>query len=212
MIEVLLIIVATVILSIKGFNDRLFFEKYKFNIRNIQNKEYIRMFSSGFLHVDYTHLFFNMFTLYMFSNILLEVFGILYFVIYFMSMFTGSLFTLYLHRNEPRYSAVGASGAVTGVVYTAIILYPQMSLYLFLIPIPIPAYMFGIGYLLFSLYGMTKLNDGIGHTAHFGGAFGGILSMFLFGMSYVVTNYQMVILLLLPFLLLIVNRVRNKNI
>ncbi len=212
MIEVLLIIVATVILSIKGFNDRLFFEKYKFNIRNIQNKEYIRMFSSGFLHVDYTHLFFNMFTLYMFSNILLDVFGVLYFVIYFLSMFMGSLFTLYLHRNEPRYSAVGASGAVTGIVYAAIILHPQMSLYLFFIPIPIPAYIFGIGYLLFSLYGMAKLNDGIGHTAHFGGAFGGILSMFLFGMSYVVTNYQMVILLLLPFLLLIVNRVRNKNI
>ncbi len=212
MIEVLLIIIVTVILSIKGFNDRLFFEKYKFNIRNIQNKEYIRMFSSGFLHVDYTHLFFNMFTLYMFSNILLDVFGVLYFVIYFLSMFMGSLFTLYLHRNEPRYSAVGASGAVTGIVYAAIILHPQMSLYLFFIPIPIPAYIFGIGYLLFSLYGMAKLNDGIGHTAHFGGAFGGILSMFLFGMSYVVTNYQMVILLLLPFLLLIVNRVRNKNI
>ena len=84
------------------------------------------------------------------------------------------LFGYGYHYNDQYYTAVGASGAVTGVLFSALLLYPQIELYLFFIPIPIPGYLFGIGYILYTLYGMKSQNDSIGHTAHFGGAIGGI--------------------------------------
>src|SRR5699024_11815596 len=92
-------------------------------------------------------------------------------IIYLGSLILGNLFSYYFHRNEPYYTAVGASGAVMGVLYAAILLQPNMMLGLFFI-IPIPAYLFGIGYLLYSIYGMKKRIGNIGHDAHFGGAMG----------------------------------------
>lgn len=81
------------------------------------------------------------------------------------------------HKNDYGYRAVGASGAVTGVLYSAILLQPDMMLGIFFV-IPMPAYIFGILYLLYSIYGMKAKNDNIGHTAHFGGAVGGYLITF----------------------------------
>uniref|UniRef100_UPI0026151926 rhomboid family intramembrane serine protease n=1 Tax=Flavobacterium sp. TaxID=239 RepID=UPI0026151926 len=168
------IIAANVMFSYKGFTDISFFRKYEFHIGSIRAGEQTRMFSSAFLHADWAHLFFNMFTLYMFAPVVTEYFGSLSFLlIYIGSLLCGSLLTLVFHKEDFSYRAVGASGAVTGVLYSAILLNPDMSLYLFFIPIPIPAYLFGIGYLLYSIYGMKAKNDNIGHTAHFGGAIGG---------------------------------------
>ena len=105
------IIAANVIISMKGFNDFSFFEKYKFNIASIRRGEQVRMFSSGFLHVDYTHLFFNMLTLYFFANVVIGGVGVTKFIIiYLLSLIVGNLLSYFFHRDEYHYSAVGASG------------------------------------------------------------------------------------------------------
>jgi membrane associated rhomboid family serine protease len=201
----LLLIGITVLTSLKGFNDISFFRKYEFHIGSIRAGENVRMFSSAFLHADWGHLFFNMFTLYMFAPVVINYMDSFSFlVIYFGSLVFGSLLTLLFHKDEYSYRAIGASGAVTGVLYSAILLHPDMSLYLFFIPIPIPAYIFGIGYLLYSIYGMKAKNDNIGHTAHFGGAIGGYLITILKQPEMLTENTFMVVLLAIPIVLLFV--------
>lgn len=198
------IIAVTVLFSYKGFNDLQFFRKYEFHIGSIRAGEQIRMFSSGFLHADLGHLFFNMFTLYMFAPVVINYFGEASFLlVYMISLAFGSLLTLLMHKNDYSYRAIGASGAVTGIIYSAILLQPDMMLGLFYV-IPIPAYLFGIGYLLYSIYGMKAKNDNIGHTAHFGGAIGGYLITLIKEPSMFVENTFMVVLLSIPIIILFV--------
>jgi len=198
------IIVATVLFSYKGFNDLYFFRKYEFHIGSIRAGEHIRMISSGFLHADLGHLFFNMFTLYIFAPVVINYFGDISFIlIYLISLVFGSLLTLVMHKNDYSYRAIGASGAVTGIIYSAILLQPDMMLGLFYV-IPIPAYLFGIGYLLYSIYGMKAQNDNIGHTAHFGGAIGGYLITIIKQPSMLEDNIFMVLLLAIPIVILFI--------
>ena len=204
-IVVIALIAANVLISIKGFNDFSFFEKYKFHIGGIRRGEQIRIFSSGFLHVDVTHLFFNMFTLYFFADEIIRHFGAVSFlIIYIVSLVAGSLLALFFHKDDYHYSAVGASGAVTGILYAAILLEPDMSLGFIFLPIPIPAYVFGIGYLLYSIYGMKNQLGNIGHTAHFGGAVGGYVTTLLFRPSLIIDHTLMVILLAIPIIVLFI--------
>jgi membrane associated rhomboid family serine protease len=201
---VLLIIIANVLVSMKGFKDYGFLEKYKFQISSILSGEKIRLFTSGFLHVDWMHLGFNMYALYLFGGIVTGMLGIPSFlIIYTLSLLAGNLYSLKYHKNEPYYSAVGASGAVSGIVYSSILLYPDMSLYLFFIPIPIPGYIFGIGYLIYSIYGMKKQIGNVGHSAHLGGAIGGFAITLLLNPSLFYTNKLMVLLLAVPIVLLL---------
>ncbi len=207
----IIIIAANVIVSLKGFKDFSFFEKYKFNIGGIRRREQIRMLSSGFLHVDEMHLMFNMLTLYFFAGPVIGHLGELNFlIIYLGSLVMGNLLSYYFHKNEYHYSAVGASGAVTGVLYAAILLNPGMSLYMFFIPIPIPAYIFGIGYLLYSIYGMKNRVGNIGHDAHFGGAIGGYVITLVIAPWLFSQNLLMVFLLAVPIILLYVMRKTGK--
>ena len=163
------------------------------------------MFTSGFLHVDISHLFFNMFTLYFFADVVISWFGPgKFLIIYFISLLAGSLLALFFHKDEPFYSAVGASGAVTGVLYAAILLYPDMQLGIMFIPIPLPAYVLGIAYLLYSIYGMKSRLGNIGHTAHFGGAIGGYATTLLFKPELFVTDTFIVVLLAVPIIILFV--------
>ena len=201
----IVIIAVTILFSLKGFNDVAFFRKYEFHIGSIRAGEQIRIVSSGFLHGDMGHLFFNMFTLYMFAPVVINYFGSAsFFLIYMASLVFGSLLTLWMHKNDYSYRAIGASGAVIGILYSAILIDPSMNLYLFFIPIPIPAYLFGIGYLLYSTYGMKAKNDNIGHTAHFGGAIGGYLITLLKEPAMLVDNTFMVVLLAIPIAILFV--------
>ncbi|HMR16301.1 MAG: rhomboid family intramembrane serine protease [Confluentibacter sp.] len=207
----IIIIASNVIISYKGFSDYAFFDRYKFQVGAIQRGDKLRMFSSGFLHVDTQHLLFNMITLYFFAGPVIQyvqAFGFV--VIYLVSLVAGSLLSLYFHRNEYHYTAVGASGAVTGVLYAAILLRPDMSLYLFFIPIPIPAYLFGIGYLLYSIYGMKNQIGNIGHDAHFGGAIGGFVTALILAPYLFQTNLLMIGLLLIPIALLFVLKKMGK--
>ena len=201
----IIIIAANVIISFKGFEDRSFFERYKFNVGSIRRNEHERMFTSGFLHADTMHLLFNMFTLYFFADAVIQPLGSFNFVIiYIVSLLFGSLLSLYFHKEEYWYSAIGASGAVTGILYSAILLDPGMSLYMFFVPVPIPGYVFGIGYLLYSIYGMKKRIGNIGHDAHFGGAIGGYFITLLLKPSLLETDLTYVVLLAVPIVILFV--------
>lgn len=207
----IILIAANILFSLKGFNDLSFFRKFEFHIGSIRAGEQIRMITSGFLHADWGHLFFNMFTLFMFAPVVINYFGSTSFLlIYVASLIFGSLLTLVMHKNEYNYRAIGASGAVTGILYSAILINPSMSLYLYFIPIPIPAYLFGIGYLLYSIYGMKAKRDNIGHTAHFGGAIGGYLITLIKEPSMFVNNTSMVLLLAIPIVILFVMAKMDK--
>lgn len=207
----IIIIAANVIISYKGFGDYSFFDKYKFNVGGIQRGEKIRLFSSGFLHVDTQHLLFNMLTLYFFAPVVITLLNPFYFIlVYVGSLLLGSLLSLHFHKKEYHYSAVGASGAVTGILYAAILLRPEMELYLFFIPIPIPAYIFGVGYLLYSIYGMKNRVSNIGHDAHFGGAIGGYLITLILSPGLFKTNLLMIGLLAVPIVLLFVLKRMGK--
>jgi membrane associated rhomboid family serine protease len=195
----ILIIVANVLFSYKGFNDIAFFRKYEFHIGSIRSGEQIRMFSSAFLHADMGHLFFNMLTLYFFAPVVIGHFGSTTFVlIYLTSLAFGSLLTLIMHKNDYSYRAIGASGAVMGILYSAILINPEMSINF------IPAPIFGIGYLLYSIYGMKSKNDNIGHTAHFGGAIGGYVLTLVEEPSMIENKMVMIIVLAIPIVILFV--------
>ena len=198
------IIVVNVLISYKGFNDLSFFRKYEFHVGSIRSGEQIRMLSSGFLHADMMHLIFNMLTLWFFAPVVINHLGSFSFIlVYFGSLIFGSLLTMVFHKNDYGYRAVGASGAVTGVLYSAILLQPDMMLGIFFI-IPMPAYLFGILYLLYSIYGIKAKNDNIGHTAHFGGAVGGYLITLVKEPTLLVEHTLMVIVLVIPIIVLFV--------
>lgn len=199
-IVLLVILVANALISYKAFNDSSFFRKYEFHIGSIRSGEQYRMFSSGFLHVDLMHLLFNMFTLYMFAPFVINSVGAMYFAyLYFGSLIAGNLLTLYFHKDEYYYRAVGASGAVMGIIYSAILLEPNLYMYGF-----IPGYVFGFAYLLFSIYGMKAKNDNIGHVAHFGGAIGGFVITLVKFPFLITEEPKTVMALLVPIVILFI--------
>jgi membrane associated rhomboid family serine protease len=145
-----------------------------------------------------------MIALYSFAPVVTETLGNpTFLLIYAGSLIFGSLLTMVFHGNEYNYRAVGASGAVTGIIYSAILLYPDMTIGIFGI-IPMPAYIFGIAYLLYSIYGMKSRRDNIGHTAHFGGAIGGyIITLLKYPILFEQSTF-MVILLAIPIIILFI--------
>lgn len=193
----IIIIGLNIFFSYKGFRDRIFFNKYKFSPVRMKGGEKIRYISSGFLHVDTTHLIVNMFTLYFFVDaVIFRVGEINFLIIYFTSLIFGNWLTYRFNSNNINYSAVGASGAVMGIVYSAILLNPEMTLFFFILPMP--GYLFGLGYLFYSIYSMKKVNDNIGHEAHLGGAIAGFFSTIIISPAVVFTNLFTVLILLIP--------------
>ena len=201
----LLLIAFNVLMSYKGFSNIGFFERHKFSISALNQKQYFRLVSSGFLHVDSAHLVFNMFALYMFGDYVIQNTGVYLFVlIYMFSLLAGNIFTYINHKDELNYSAVGASGAVSGIVYSSILFFPEMQLVLIFFPIPIPGNVFGILYLLYTLFGMKSRRDKIGHTAHFGGAVSGFAITLLIFPSLIYTQSYLIILMLIPLIVYLV--------
>ncbi len=172
------IIIINLVVSYQGLRSAAFFDRYSFNVENILvNKEYIRMVSSGFLHVSWLHLFVNMISFYLFSNILELYMGSLPFtVVYIAGLLGGNLLALLIHRHHGDYSAAGASGAVCGVIFATIALFPGINIFPFMIPLPIPGWIFGLAYILYSIYGIRSKADNIGHEAHLGGALVGMFT------------------------------------
>lgn len=176
-LSVLLLFIALFVMSLKGFRDPVFFRKYLLEVNDVKyKKEYYRLFTSGFLHVDWMHLLFNGITLYFFYSIPFSLLGeVRFFVLYFAGLGLSGYFSYLVNRHNGNYAAVGASGAVSAVLFSAIVLYPKLELIIFPIPLPIPGYLFAVAYLLFTTYGMRRSLGNIGHAAHLGGAAAGVL-------------------------------------
>lgn len=196
----LIFIAINVLLSLYALNDRLQFNKLSLHVGSIlRGREYYRLLTSGFTHVSGSHLFFNMLSLVFFAGEVEQSIGSLYFgLIYLIALIGGNLLAVFIHRHNPDYTAVGASGAVSGIVFCAIALFPGMDLYFIFVPIPIPAWVFGIGFIVYSIYGIRKKNDGIGHEAHLGGAIFGLLGAILLVPAALQFNAITIVLISIP--------------
>ena len=180
-----IIIAITCIVSILCFNGTLNGNKLIFNAYQVwHRKEWYRMLTSGIIHSGWGHLFFNMLTLYFFGRVVEQYFSaafggvlgaVLYVMLYVSALAISSLGDLVKYRDNWNYNAPGASGAVSAVLFASILFAPKMGIYIYLIPIPVPGYIFAPLYLLYCWYMAKRNMDNIGHTAHFWGAVYGIL-------------------------------------
>jgi membrane associated rhomboid family serine protease len=141
----------------------------------VRRAEYTRLITSGFVHADVGHLLFNAITFYSFAFSLERYVGTTMFLaLYFSGLLFGNLGTYFRHRNDPKYSCLGASGAILAVMFASIVYFPNQSLITLLLPVPIPAPLFALGYLAFTVYSARQARDKINHDAHLGGALTGL--------------------------------------
>ncbi len=206
-----ILVLANFIVSYNGFNNRRFYSRLVFQVEKILvYKDYKRLITSGFLHVNWMHLIFNMVTLYAFGGSLERALGPFQFlVLYFVSLLGGSLLSLLIHRNHAGYRSVGASGAIAGVIFGAIALNPDIEIGFFFIPLPIPAWVFGLAFMLISIYGIRSNKDNVGHDAHLGGALIGMAIAIVTHPAALVENYLAILIITVPalvFLYLIITR------
>lgn len=198
------IIFITVILSYQGFKDHSLLEKHVFDVQKIQlNKDYKRFITSGFFHVNWLHLIFNMLSLYFFSSgvgIALGPAGLL--LIYFAGIAGGNLIALWVHKNHGTYRSIGASGGVYAVIFATVALFPGMKISLFFL-LTLPVWIYGLLFLGFSMYAIRSKTDNIGHEAHLGGALLGLIIAIILKPSAVEENYLPILAVLIPVLILI---------
>ena len=178
------IIALTAIISFLALNNEALFARLRFNAWDVKhNNHWYRFFTYGLIHADFFHLLVNMLVLFSFGRIVESYFAVLFpekAKFYYLLMYAGGLILSVLpafgkHKNDVFYNAVGASGAVAAILFSAIILHPTGSIYLFFIPIPIPAPVFGVLYIAYEYYMSKRANDNIGHDAHLWGAIFGIV-------------------------------------
>ena len=178
----------TVIISFLAFNNYNLRSTLIDNPYSVARKnEYYRLLTSGFIHADFMHLFFNMFVLYSFGNnmeTLLEMYfagnGKFYFIgLYLIGIIISSIPSQIRHRNDPAYNSLGASGGVSSVLFAFIMLLPTSTLMIFPIPVQIPAWVFGILYIIYSVYMDRRQADNVNHLAHMWGALWGVVFVIL---------------------------------
>ena len=181
----LISILITVAVSILCYTGRLDINALMFNAYDIRHrKQWHRMFSYGLVHGGWGHLIFNMLTLYFFGPVVEQYFtaafgataGVILFVVLYVSAIAVSTAgDLLKYKDDYNYNAVGASGAVSAILFASILFEPKMGIYIFMIPIPVPGYIFAPLYLLYCWYMAKRNMDNIGHTAHFWGAVYGLV-------------------------------------
>lgn len=173
----LLILVVNIGLSLYGLYrspqliERCLFRPYDF----ARGRNRITVLTSGFVHADFAHLIFNMLSFWFFGPPLERRIGTPAFVLlYFIGLGASQIGTYFKHRNDPQYATLGASGAISAVLFAAIVYFPTMSLFIIPIPVPIPAPLFAVGYLVYSWWSAKQNRGRVNHDAHFGGALAGI--------------------------------------
>jgi membrane associated rhomboid family serine protease len=152
--------------------ERLVFRPYDY----ARDRNRYTIIVSGFAHADLWHLLFNMITFYYFGARLLEwrIGTPLFITLYTLGLLVSQLGSYRKHRNNPAYATLGASGAISAVLFAAIVYFPTDSVYLFLLPIPIPAPVFAVGYLAYTWWAAKQERGRINHDAHLGGALTGL--------------------------------------
>lgn len=182
----LIIIIFTVLVSMQGFNNEEFKYKFAFSPYDVKHhNKYFKVLTHMFLHSDWTHLIFNMISFYMFGEMieieLMLKFGVVegkihFILIYFLGGFFATLWPMIRNHDNPNYISLGASGAVSSLIFAAIIWNPSMEMGLIFLPgIFIPAYIFGPLYLAFEFWAFKRAKTNIAHDAHIGGAVFGII-------------------------------------
>jgi membrane associated rhomboid family serine protease len=202
----LFLIAINVFVSYKGFKDHAFFARYAFGVDKVLlQKDYKVLITSGFLHVSWMHLLFNMFSLFVFSESLEFYLGPgRYLLIYFASLLGGNLFSLLVHRLHGEYTSVGASGAVSGLIFASIALFPGMKIGFIIIPPIIPSWLYGILFIAYSIYGIRSRRDNVGHEAHLAGALVGMLVAILMFPDLARENILAILLIMIPALVFII--------
>jgi membrane associated rhomboid family serine protease len=178
------IILLTVIVSVLCFTNEELFSRLKFNAFDVKHSnQWYRFFSYGFLHSGWIHLLVNMVVLYSFGSMVEMGFRIIFpekHTLYYILLYLGGLLLSIIpafgkHKNDVFYNAVGASGAVSAVIFTSILLAPRSPISFFFLPVEIPAWMFGFLYIIYEFYMSRRAKDNIGHDAHFWGAVYGVV-------------------------------------
>ncbi|MBM3416641.1 MAG: rhomboid family intramembrane serine protease [Bacteroidetes bacterium] len=196
----LIIIIITTLVSFGGFNnDKIINDLIFYPTAITQRNQWYRFFSCGLIHADFTHLIFNMISLYMFGGFVENAFSspilfgekgkILYTSMYVLALFFCLLPTFAKHKNDYHYRSLGASGAVSAVVFAGILFNPTAKLGFFFIPPVIPGYIFGPVYLIASTYLEKQAKDNVNHSAHIWGALFGI-GFFIAAAAALKTDYQ----------------------
>lgn len=180
----LILIIVTVIASFYAWSNESILSKWMLNPYAVnKHKEYYRFITSGLIHNDYVHLFFNMWALYSFGQYLEFIFTrqfgdsgkLLYGLLYILGVVASDIPTYLKHRNQPHYNSLGASGGVSSIVFAFILINPLAELSLMFIPIGIPGFIFGALYMFYSYYQARRGGDYINHDAHLYGALFGIV-------------------------------------
>lgn len=171
------IVIATVAVTIVAFRNHGLFVSLMMDINAVlgERGEWWRMLTSGLIHADYPHLMMNMLSLFLFGRWIEHAMTSWRFaLVYIFGIVIGSFASVVVHRRNPSYRAVGASGGVTAVVGAATMLAPDAMMAVFPLPIPMPAWVVGCAFVVFSIVGSRWGGDNIGHEAHLGGTFAGI--------------------------------------
>jgi membrane associated rhomboid family serine protease len=178
----LLVFVATIAASLAGlFANRQIIERSVFRpYYFLRRRQYATPITSGFVHADLPHLIFNMLTFYFFAFALEKQIGPARFaVLYFLALVVSDAGTYLKHRDDPQYASLGASGAISAVLFAAIVYFPWMELFIIPIPLPIPAPLFAVAYVGYSWWSAKQARGRINHDAHLGGALFGLLFVLL---------------------------------
>lgn len=149
--------------------------------RAVRKKTWYELLTAGFLHANIGHLFVNMFTLYFFGPVMERILGSKYFLgLYLTGLIVSGIPSVIKFKDDPSYATLGASGAVGSILFAFIFLFPLEPLMILFIPIPIPAFVFAILYLIYSMYASKQERGRINHEAHVAGAIWGIVYLLLF--------------------------------